>query len=394
RCASGRIETAHPSFLPTCRPAARISQRGDSYERDTTRSSSDAAQSLRGFCRDPARGRSAGRRADPGAVELVARPGSVVAGADSRPSQQDRASGLAALRDGAGEPARAESAQRRPLSLQPGRPVVSAHPPPQSADESPRSRDLRAECRPRRAHGHAADFSRAARQAASVRGGSERIRSGARESPLARLASGAAEPGSLPGRHGRTRAVPLAPGAGAPRPPELSGLKESACRSVESFPEHRKHTARTEGKTMREGRGAALLGSAAIIVGMALAGRAGAQPAVVDAYRRQLSLHWVADLEGNPTQMAWGPEGRLYVRTTGKGVHSYAYDRATGQVSDHKVAVPHDGIGGIGIAFHGARMYLTEFDGSIHRLDDRNGNGVWGETAQGELNVAIVTGIP
>lgn len=144
---------------------------------------------------------------------------------------------------------------------------------------------------------------------------------------------------------------------------------------------------------MRNGHRAALLLSAAVI-GMALAGRAGAQPAVVDAYRRQLTLHRVADLEGNPTQMAWGPDGRLYVRTTNSGVHSYAYDRATGQVSNHKIAMPHDGIGGIGIAFHGARMYLTEFDGSIRRLDDTNGNGVWGETAQGELNVAIVTGIP
>src|SRR5262249_5414689 len=34
----------------------------------------------------------------------------------------------------------------------------------------------------------------------------------------------------------------------------------------------------------------------------------------------------------------------------------------------------------------------TLFDGSIHKVDDKNGNGIWGEV--GELDVAIVTGIP
>ena len=35
-------------------------------------------------------------------------------------------------------------------------------------------------------------------------------------------------------------------------------------------------------------------------------------------------------------------------------------------------------------------MYLTSLDGTIHKLSDDNGNGIWGEP--GELNVAIVTG--
>jgi hypothetical protein len=37
-------------------------------------------------------------------------------------------------------------------------------------------------------------------------------------------------------------------------------------------------------------------------------------------------------------------------------------------------------------------MYLSLFDGTIHKLRDDNGNGIWGES--GELDVAIVTGIP
>jgi glucose/arabinose dehydrogenase len=88
--------------------------------------------------------------------------------------------------------------------------------------------------------------------------------------------------------------------------------------------------------------------------------------------------------------MAWGPDGRLYIRLLHNGVASYAYNKTTGTLSDVKQAVT--GFPGIGLAFHQNRMYLTTMDESIVKLDDQNGNGIWGES--GELNVRIVTHIP
>jgi len=88
--------------------------------------------------------------------------------------------------------------------------------------------------------------------------------------------------------------------------------------------------------------------------------------------------------------MAWGPEGRLYIRLLNAGVDSYAYDKTTGTLTDLKHAVT--GFPGIGLAFHQNHMFLTTLDGNIVKLDDQNGNGIWGEP--GELNVRIVTGIP
>jgi glucose/arabinose dehydrogenase len=83
--------------------------------------------------------------------------------------------------------------------------------------------------------------------------------------------------------------------------------------------------------------------------------------------------------------------------TTAAGVHSFAYDRITGKLSDDKIAA--EGItGGIGIAFHNHDMYLTVFDDnytdSIMKLTDDDGNGVWGETGKGEVSVKIVKHIP
>src|SRR5205823_4311304 len=69
---------------------------------------------------------------------------------------------------------------------------------------------------------------------------------------------------------------------------------------------------------------------------------------------------------------------------------SFAYDRSTGNLSSPVRAAPN--VRGIGIAFHGNTMYLTSTNGTLHKLEDANGNGVWGEP--GELDVAIVTGIP
>lgn len=110
---------------------------------------------------------------------------------------------------------------------------------------------------------------------------------------------------------------------------------------------------------------------------------------VVAAYQKQMEIQPLAVLTANPTQMAWGPDRRLYLTTAYGDVLSYAYDVKAGALSDSKVAVPH--VNGLGIAFYRHNMYISTGDG-ILKLDDKNGNGVWGEA--GELKVPIVSGIP
>ena len=117
-----------------------------------------------------------------------------------------------------------------------------------------------------------------------------------------------------------------------------------------------------------------------------------ADPVVVPKYQDTLSVSLPLALDGHPTQMAWGPDARLYVMTTDAGVLSFKYDKETGVLSNKKLAVT--GIFGLGIGFRMNEMYLSTFDGSIHKLTDDNGNGIWGETIIGELDVKIVTGIP
>ncbi len=131
---------------------------------------------------------------------------------------------------------------------------------------------------------------------------------------------------------------------------------------------------------------AAVLAIAAIL---ALPAVESATPVLVPAYQSGLLLESLGPIAGNPTQMAWGPDGRLYVRTE-TGVLSYAFDHHTGATSGERQAVT--GFDGIGLAFHGSHLYLTTYDGAIRRLGDNNANGIWGEA--GELNVAIVTAIP
>src|SRR5262252_3576083 len=111
---------------------------------------------------------------------------------------------------------------------------------------------------------------------------------------------------------------------------------------------------------------------------------------VSPTYTGRFRVDKLLNLNDGPTQMAWGPEGRLYIRLLNTGVDSYAYDMATGTLSDLKHAVT--GFPGIGLAFHQNNMYLTTLDGSIVKLNDQNANGIWGEP--GELSVRIVTGIP
>jgi glucose/arabinose dehydrogenase len=128
----------------------------------------------------------------------------------------------------------------------------------------------------------------------------------------------------------------------------------------------------------------------AVVVAQASPVARAAGPQVVASYQQSFTLRAVGTVPGSPTQMTFGPSGRIYMMTTDSGVISFAYDPATGSLSSPVNAAP--GIRGIGIAFHGRTMYLSSFDGTIHKLEDANNNGIWGEA--GELDVAIVTGLP
>jgi hypothetical protein len=127
------------------------------------------------------------------------------------------------------------------------------------------------------------------------------------------------------------------------------------------------------------------------IAGMATPSVRAAGPSVVPAYQGQLTITSVGTVAGHPTQIAWNPStGLLYIMTTDQGPISFNYSAATGALTNPVQAAPQ--VTGIGIGFLGTYMYLTSFDGTIHKLSDDNGNGIWGEP--GELDVAIVTGLP
>jgi glucose/arabinose dehydrogenase len=141
---------------------------------------------------------------------------------------------------------------------------------------------------------------------------------------------------------------------------------------------------------LRRARGRA---AAALLPTLAAAAALPAQaagPQVVPDWQAQLAIASVGSVAGLPTQMAFGPDGRLYVMTADHGPIGFTWDAATATLSSPVSAAP--AIHGLGIAFHGANMYLSALNGSIHKLSDTNGNGVWGEP--GELDVAIVTGLP
>jgi Ca2+-binding RTX toxin-like protein len=91
------------------------------------------------------------------------------------------------------------------------------------------------------------------------------------------------------------------------------------------------------------------------------------------------------------TQMAFGPDGRLYASTFQGGVISFAYNTITGELSDKRNVIS---INSIGIAFHNNAMYLsTGYTGNqLIRLRDQDGDGFWGEA--NETNLNLVEGIP
>lgn len=130
--------------------------------------------------------------------------------------------------------------------------------------------------------------------------------------------------------------------------------------------------------------------AASIWTAIAGSGTATADPTIVSRYQDRLSIATASADTGSVTQMAVGPDGRVYAARSGGGVVSFAFDPSTGRLSDRRAA---SDIDGLGVAFHAARgeMYLSSFD-SIWRLTDDDGDGRWGEA--GETRVAIVTGIP
>ena len=142
----------------------------------------------------------------------------------------------------------------------------------------------------------------------------------------------------------------------------------------------------------RRGRCPALAGLAGLALVAICSKPAGAQtPAVAPAYRGNFRLAAAGLTPGQPTQLAFGPDGALYAMTADLGALRFGYDPATGSLGASAAATAASSPG-IGIAFHGAEMYLSCFDGTIRKLTDPDGNGVWGES--GELDVAIVTGLP
>jgi hypothetical protein len=127
-----------------------------------------------------------------------------------------------------------------------------------------------------------------------------------------------------------------------------------------------------------------------VVMALATSSADAAGPQVVAAYAGSFTIEAVGSTNSGVTQMVFGPSGRLFVMS-GAGPVSFAYDTATGSLTQPVQAGP--SIAGIGIAFDADHnMYLTSFGGSLYKLNDANGNGIWGEV--GELNVAIVTGIP
>ncbi len=130
---------------------------------------------------------------------------------------------------------------------------------------------------------------------------------------------------------------------------------------------------------------------AAALIG--LASGASAQPAIDAPYQPALKVETaLAATSGSPTQMCWGPLGRLYVMSHDAGIVSYRYNWLTGKLSSPIRAVP--SARGIGLGFHGAVLYYSTLAGGLVKATDDDGDGVYGEVGQGERSLEIVRGIP
>lgn len=127
-----------------------------------------------------------------------------------------------------------------------------------------------------------------------------------------------------------------------------------------------------------------------------------AAPQISEAFASRFQISpatSIGDATG-ATQMAFGPDGRLYVTSYQGEISSFNFNPTTGALTDKQPALA----SGFGMAFAthavpGAPsqpyMYVSNspnFEGIITRLSDSNGNGRWGEV--GEVNVDIARGVP
>src|SRR3954471_18106518 len=83
--------------------------------------------------------------------------------------------------------------------------------------------------------------------------------------------------------------------------------------------------------------------------GAAVAPRAAADPFISTPFAGRASVIAATPAGAAPTasQMAWGPDGRLYVARAEQEIFSYAYNPATGQLTDARGT----GVSGMGVAF-------------------------------------------
>lgn len=134
---------------------------------------------------------------------------------------------------------------------------------------------------------------------------------------------------------------------------------------------------------------AALIFWSVALSGLTPAGAVG--PTISPGYQSRLSIDTAVLGAGTVTQMAWGPDGRLYASRFVGGAVSYRYDPTTGLLDDEKSA---SDVSGLGIAFAPERgeMYLSSMDG-LWRLTSASASGAWG-SEPGDLKVKIVGDVP
>lgn len=161
----------------------------------------------------------------------------------------------------------------------------------------------------------------------------------------------------------------------------------------------------TSARKTRQRLANALLGLATLgVIGL---GSASAAPIVDTAYSSELQVSKISGSmfstaggsEAKFTHMSWGPDGRLYASTDGRGVLRFDYDSSTGSLSNMTQV---SALNGLGVAFYGNQMFLTSNYtspndanpgqhfrlSSLWRLTSGDGGNTWGNA------IPIVQGIP
>jgi hypothetical protein len=129
-----------------------------------------------------------------------------------------------------------------------------------------------------------------------------------------------------------------------------------------------------------------------------------AAPAPFGAFAQRFSIAPANADAPHVSQMAWGPDGRLYCAQAESEIFSFAYNRRTGLLFDKRGT----GVSGMGVAFASHvvpgtstaadYMYVSHrvngYEAVLSRYTDSNHNFAWGEGASGEVNVDLVRGVP